>query len=69
VRLRPIAAFIVVSPLAALAPERVINLVLPAFPSLHVLVNPPKWALFMAAPGNALPWGSDTVIASASAAG
>jgi two-component system, OmpR family, sensor histidine kinase MtrB len=47
VRLRLIVAFIVVALLAALASQWVINLVLPAFPSLHVLVNPPKWALHL----------------------
>jgi HAMP domain-containing protein len=44
-RRRLIVAFIVVALLAALACQWVINLVLPAFPSLHVLVNPPGWAL------------------------
>jgi hypothetical protein len=44
---RLIAAFIVVAPLAALASQRVINLVLPVFPSLHVLVNSPEWALHL----------------------
>jgi hypothetical protein len=47
VRTRRIIAFIVVALLAALASQWVINLVLPAFPSLHVLVNPPKWALHL----------------------
>jgi hypothetical protein len=36
---RLIVAFIVVALLAVLASQWVINLVLPAFPSLHVLVN------------------------------
>jgi two-component system, OmpR family, sensor histidine kinase MtrB len=44
VRSRLIVAFIVVALLAALASQWVFNLVLPAFPSLHVLVDPPKWA-------------------------
>jgi two-component system sensor histidine kinase MtrB len=44
VRSRLIVAFIVVALLAALASQWVFNLMLPAFPSLHVLVDPPKWA-------------------------
>ncbi|MBO0821443.1 MAG: HAMP domain-containing histidine kinase [Nocardiopsaceae bacterium] len=39
-----IIAFIVVALLAALASQWVFNLVLPAFPSLHALVDPPRWA-------------------------
>jgi len=45
VRRRLIVAFIVVALLGALASQWVIKLVLPVFPSLHVLVDPPKWAL------------------------
>jgi two-component system sensor histidine kinase MtrB len=47
VRWRLIVAFIVVALLAALASQWVINLVSPVFPSLHVLLGPPKWALLM----------------------
>jgi two-component system sensor histidine kinase MtrB len=43
-RTRLIIAFIVVALLGALASQWVIKLVLPVFPSLHVLVDPPKWA-------------------------
>lgn len=42
---RLIVAFIVVALLAALASQWVTSLLLPAFPSLHVLVTPPGWAL------------------------
>jgi two-component system sensor histidine kinase MtrB len=45
VRRRLIVAFIVVALLGALASQWVIKLVLLVFPSLHVLVDPPKWAL------------------------
>lgn len=41
-RMRMIVAFIVVALLAALASQWVFNLVLPAFPSLQALVDPPK---------------------------
>ena len=44
-RRRLIVAFIVVALLGALASQWVIKLVLLVFPSLHVLVDPPKWAL------------------------
>jgi two-component system sensor histidine kinase MtrB len=47
VRRRLIVAFIVVALLAALASQWAVNLMLPAFPSLHVLVDPPRWALFL----------------------
>src|SRR5437763_2925797 len=43
-RTRLIAAFIVVALLGALASPWVIKLVLPVFPSLHVLADPPQWA-------------------------
>lgn len=46
-RRRLIVALIVVALLGPLASQWVINLVLPAFPSLHVLVDPPKWALHL----------------------
>ncbi len=46
-RRRLIVAFIVVALLAALASQWVINLLLPFFPSLHVLANPPTWALHL----------------------
>jgi two-component system sensor histidine kinase MtrB len=45
VRRRLIVAFIVVALLGALASQWVIKLVLPVYPSLHVLVDPPQWAL------------------------
>jgi two-component system, OmpR family, sensor histidine kinase MtrB len=44
VRMRLIVAFIVVALLAALASQWVVNLMLPYFPSLHALVDPPAWA-------------------------
>ena len=44
-RRRLIVAFIVVALLGALASQWVIKLVLLVFPSLHVLVDPPRWAL------------------------
>jgi len=47
VRRRLIIAFIVVALLAALASQWAVNLMLPGFPSLHVLVDPPRWALFL----------------------
>jgi two-component system sensor histidine kinase MtrB len=47
VRSRLIVAFIVVALLAALASQWVVNLVLPGFPPLHVLVDPPRWALHL----------------------
>ena len=46
-RRRLIVAFIVVALLGALASQWVINLMLPVFPSLHVLVDPPKWAYLL----------------------
>ena len=42
-RWRLIVAFIVVALLAALASQWVVNLLIPVFPSLHVLVDPPRW--------------------------
>jgi two-component system, OmpR family, sensor histidine kinase MtrB len=47
VRLRLIVAFIVVALLAALASQWVIDLVIPTYPSLHVVVDPPQWMLHM----------------------
>jgi len=47
VRRRLIIAFIVVALLAALASQWVINLLLPVLPLLHVLVDPPRWALHL----------------------
>ena len=44
-RMRLIVAFIVVALLAALASQWVINLLLPTYPSLRRLVDPPRWAL------------------------
>jgi two-component system sensor histidine kinase MtrB len=64
VRMRLIVAFIVVALLAALASQWVVGLVLPTFPSLHAVVDPPRWALHLfhtrIAPGSGLrqvpPW-------------
>jgi two-component system sensor histidine kinase MtrB len=47
VRLRLIVAFIVVALLAALASQWVIDLVIPTYPSLHVVVDPPQWVLHL----------------------
>jgi two-component system, OmpR family, sensor histidine kinase MtrB len=44
-RRRLIVAFIVVALLAALTFSWLINLLVPVFPSLHVLAGPPKWTL------------------------
>ena len=46
-RRRLIIAFIVVALLAALASQWAVNLMLPVFPSLHVLVDPPRWAYLL----------------------
>ncbi|HET9975477.1 MAG TPA: HAMP domain-containing sensor histidine kinase [Streptosporangiaceae bacterium] len=57
--MRLIVAFIVVALLAALASQWVVNLVLPIFPSLNALVEPPRGALRLfyrpAAPGSGMP--------------
>lgn len=57
-RMRLIVAFIVVALLAALASQWVVNLVLPIFPSLNVVVEPPRGALHLfyrpAAPGSGM---------------
>jgi signal transduction histidine kinase len=47
VRSRLIVAFIGVALLAALASPLIVNLLLPLFPSLHVLVDPPRWAYLL----------------------
>jgi two-component system, OmpR family, sensor histidine kinase MtrB len=52
VRRRLIVALIVVALLGALASQWVVNLALPGFPALHVLVDPPKWALHLVYNGN-----------------